>query len=289
MKAIGLLGATSLVGTSILSQLENTTVQVFAFSRSNVADKIHSKHIQWQSLKSLNSKHKKPTISHWICVAPIWVLPDYFPLLESYGAKRIIALSSTSLLTKQQSPDAIELKTVTRLMQGEQLLQSWAKTQQIEWLILRPTLIYGFGKDKNIAEIARIIKRFHFFPLFGLGTGLRQPIHADNVAHACLAALNSPSINHTYTVSGGTTLTYRDMVTHIFNTLGKRPFFVIIPLRLFKIAIFCLRLFPRYRNWSSAMAERMNQDLVFEHQAAQKDFGFTAKPFLLTYQDVDKK
>ncbi len=61
--------------------------------------------------------------------------------------------------------------------------------QGVEWVILRPTLIYGHGRDKNITEIARFIRRFGFFPLLGKANGLRQPIHVEDVAEACFAAL----------------------------------------------------------------------------------------------------
>ncbi len=34
-----------------------------------------------------------------------------------------------------------------------------------------------------------------------------------------------------------------------------------VPLFAFRVAVALLRHLPRYRNWSSAMAERMNRDL----------------------------
>jgi len=43
---------------------------------------------------------------------------------------------------------------------------------------------------------------------------------------------------------------------------------------------------PRYRNWSSAMAERMNRDLVFDHSEATRDFGFAPRAFVLSAEDV---
>ncbi len=92
------------------------------------------------------------------------------------------------------------------------------------WVILRPTLIYGFGRDKNIAEMARFIRRFGFCPVLGKAAGLRQPIHAEDVAAACLAALQTPcAANRAYNISGGATLTYRDMVARVFSALDRRP------------------------------------------------------------------
>ena len=224
---------------------------------------------------------------YWICVAPIWVLPDYFDLLDSQGACRIVALSSTSRFTKDDSADPEEQAVARRLADAEARVQEWAKSRGVEWTILRPTLIYGFGKDKNIAEIARFIRRFGFFPLFGKANGLRQPIHAADVAGACMAALQAPcATNRAYNISGGETLTYRNMVTRIFTALGHRPYFLAVPLWAFSLAVTMLRPLPRYRKWSTAMAERMNRDLVFDHVEADRDLGFQPRAFVLSIDDL---
>jgi hypothetical protein len=47
-----------------------------------------------------------------------------------------------------------------------------------------------------------------------------------------------------------------------------------------------LRLLPRYRYWSAAMAERMNQNLVFDHSEARRDLSFTPRAFILSKEDL---
>ena len=156
-------------------------------------------------------------------------------------------------------------------------------------MILRPTLIYGLGRDRNICEIARFIRRFGFFPLFGKANGLRQPIHAKDVANACLAALDAPAAaNRAYNIAGGETLTYRDMVGRVFAALGRRPFVLTVPLRGFRLAATMLRSLPRYRQWSASMAERMNQDLVFEQIEPMRDLSFYPRGFDLTAEDLPR-
>ncbi|MGR9088543.1 MAG: NAD(P)H-binding protein, partial [Gammaproteobacteria bacterium] len=226
-------------------------------------------------------------IPYWICLAPIWILPDYFDQLASHGAKRVVALSSTSRFSKSFSTDVKEQELALRLAQSEDLLKTWAESHGIEWIIFRPTLIYGHARDKNITEIARFIVRFRFFPLLGSASGLRQPIHADDVAQSCLTALTSPSLsNRAYTLSGGETLTYKEMVIRIFESLQVRPRLIPIPLEFFKLAIACLRVFPRFRHWSTAMAERMNTDLSFDHSEAKRVFNFSPRPFRLSGSDL---
>ena len=221
------------------------------------------------------------------CVAPIWVLPDYFSLIEASGARRVVALSSTSRFTKVGSGDTAENAVAAKLIESEARVQAWAEQSGIEWVVLRPTLIYGLGRDKNISEIARVICRFGFFPLLGRAQGLRQPIHAEDVAAACVAALQAPNAaNRAYNISGGETLTYRDMVARVFAALGRQVRLVTVPLWAFRLAVAMLRRLPRYRHWSAAMAERMNRDLVFDHADAARDLGFKPRGFVLTAKDV---
>ncbi|OIQ81729.1 NAD dependent epimerase/dehydratase family protein [mine drainage metagenome] len=207
--------------------------------------------------------------------------------MEAHGVRRVVALSSTSRFTKNDSSDPQEQAMVKRLIEAEASLQAWAESHDIAWVILRPTLIYGLGRDRNIAEIACFIRRFGFFPLFGKAGGLRQPIHVLDVASACVAALRSQGAsNRAYNISGGEMLAYRDMVSRVFSALGLRPCLLNVPLWAFRLVVAMLRALPRYRKWSTAMAERMNRDMAFDHVEAARDLAFKPRMFVLSRQDV---
>jgi len=283
---VGVLGATSLVGECLLPLLDQSNGNPVAFSRQG--HKHSNGGVAWRRLPlSTALPQDERFIRHWICVAPIWVLPDYFWLLEMYGALRVVALSSTSRFTKDDSSDAEEQAVAHRLTEAEVRVQAWAEGKGIDWIILRPTLIYGHGRDKNIAEMARFIRRFGFFPVFGQANGLRQPVHAEDVAIACVAALATDvTTNRMYNLSGGETLRYCEMVGRVFSALGRRPILLRVPLGLFWFALACLRWHPRYRHWSVAMAERMNRDLLFDHAEAALDLGFAPRQFLLESRDL---
>jgi nucleoside-diphosphate-sugar epimerase len=284
---VGVLGAASLVGRCLLPLLTRESWRVTAYSRRVVRQ--NGDEVQWQQLSpSIPLPPQGGSgMSHWICVAPIWVLPEHFALLEAHAARHVVVLSSTSRFTKDDSSDPEEQAMACRLAEAEARVQAWAEKHGIEWVILRPTLTYGLGQDRNITEIARFIRRFGFFPLFGKANGLRQPIHAQDVAEACLAALRAPgAANRAYNLSGGETLAYRDMVAHVFAALGRPPRLLPVPLSAFRLTVALLRCLPRYRNWTTAMAERMNRDLVFDHGEATRDLGFQPRGFALSAQDL---
>lgn len=283
---IGVLGATSLVGKCLIPLLIESGARVCAFSRQSIEHVGDG--ITWRNLSDTRSANTDQ-LDCWICVVPIWVLPEHFPLIELSGARRVVALSSTSRFTKVGSGDTAENAVAARLIESEARVQAWAEQRGIEWVVLRPTLIYGLGRDKNISEIARFIRRFGFFPLLGQARGLRQPIHAEDVAAACVAALQAPDVaNRAYNISGGETLAYRDMVARVFAALGRPARLVTVSLWAFRLAVAMLRNLPRYRHWSAAMAERMNRDLVFDYADAARDLGFKPRGFALTAADVPR-
>jgi nucleoside-diphosphate-sugar epimerase len=270
----------------LIPLLINSGTRVIAFSRQSIESVGDG--VAWRNLSDSRSANTDQ-LDHWICVAPIWVLPEHFPFLEASGAHRVVVLSSTSRFTKVDSGDMAETAVAARLIEAEDRVVAWAKSRGIEWVILRPTLIYGLGQDKNIREIARFIRRFSFFPVFGRAQGLRQPVHAEDVAAACVSALQAPdATNRAYNISGGETLTYLEMVARVFAALGRRPRLLTVPLWAFRLAVSVLRCLPRYRQWSAAMAERMNRDLVFDHSEAVHDLGFKPRGFALTAEDVPR-
>lgn len=284
-----MLGARSMVGQYLLPALIQAGWHVTAYSRRAVDGA--SAGVHWRRLADLSAPatpQEQGAPAHWwVSIAPIWILPEYFDALRARGARRVVAVSSTSRFTREWSSDEREQALGRQLVESEARLQAWAEGLGVDWVILRPTLIYGRGLDRNVSEIAGFVRRYGFFPLLGGANGLRQPVHAQDVAAACLAALESAAArNHAYNISGAERLSYREMVRRVFAALGRAPRTFSVPLWAFRLSIACLRLLPRYRGWTAAMAERMNQDLVFDHADAARDLGFRPRGFQLSAQDV---
>lgn len=293
---IGVLGGRSLVGNVLIPMLVQAGYRVVAFSRKDNAtlgaqgvEGVNG--VEWRHLPTEPSNTRlvpvQERIDGWICLAPIWVLPTYYPLLAAHGVRRIVVLSSTSRFTKVNSTVSSDAIVVEQLVQGEDKLQAWAANVGAAWVVLRPTLIYGNGHDKNLTEIARFIQRFSFFPFIGKGEGLRQPIRTEDVAQACVSALCRTAVaNRAYNIAGQEILTYRDMVTRIFATLERTPRILSIPRSFFQIALGVVRILPRYRSWSISMADRMNKNMTFDWTEAKNDLGFSPRPFQFSKKDL---
>ena len=283
---VGVLGATSLVGNCLLQALEQSSVKVIAFSRQTLSQ--DTELVRWCKASTTELPEDSGPIENWICVAPIWVLPDYFKWLVAMGAKKIIVLSSTSRFTKVYSKDPKDKAVANNIIDSESKLVNWAKNLEIDFGIVRPTLIYGLGLDKNVSEIMRFICRWGFFPILGEGKGLRQPVRVEDVAKACKLLLDGPisRLGRAYNISGSESLAYKDMVLRIFTFLGKRPLLLHLPRWLIRMGLMVIRILPAYHHWTFGMGDRMSQDMVFDHTDFTVNFGLLPKPFHLDSKDL---
>lgn len=111
---------------------------------------------------------------------------------------------------------------------------------------------------------------------------MRQPVHAADLAQACTDALDNPRTHaKAYNLSGGSTVTYRQMAEAVFRQLGRPILTPRVPVAVFRAAIAVARWLPRLRGLSSEMATRMTSDMCFDHEEATRDFGFQPRPFSL--------
>ncbi len=275
-------GATNQIGHFLLPRLQAAGFMVTAYSRTPHPS---TPDVNWQCADLLTSSFSNDSLSGTpttlFHLAPLPLLP---PLLErlpdNTSLKRVIAFSSTSRFTKENSPEPKEREVAKQLIIAENRLITVCQHRGIPWTVFRPTLIYGCGLDKNVTTLANFIRRFGFFPIVGQGRGLRQPVHAEDLAIACVQTCAFPqTLNRAYNLSGGQTLTYREMVETIFRQLGKPLRIISIPLPMFQGLVRCLTWWPAFAHVSTAMIARMNQDLCFDHTDAWQDFGYQPKRF----------
>ena len=273
-------GATSIIGSLLVPMLHEQGVPVRALGRNPGASEVCD---SWHFIDLADRTLDLPEIEvrALIHTASLWLLPGWLEKFHARGVRRVIAFSSTSRFTKQASSSSIEQDVVSKLIAAEDHVAAECERLGMAWTIFRPTLIYGGANgDRNVADIARLILNIGFFPLLGKASGRRQPVNARDLATACVQCLAAPaSYNKAYNLSGGETLAYVDMVRRIFETLGRRPVFIQVPIVIYRIAVCLARLHPKLTHLTPDMALRMQADLVFDHSAATHDFGYCPGKF----------
>ena len=218
-----------------------------------------------------------PTV---ISLMPIWKLVDYQETLKSIQSTNLIAFSSTSILSKENSSSAEERHIANLLQQGETWVHDkWSKTNGCA-LIFRPTMIYGGEQNQNINRIKRVIKLTRFFVLPGRGTGLRQPVHAEDLAKLCYQCLDYQQHGiRTLCLTGGETLQYRTMIERISLSSGVQPKIISLPHYVLGVSAGIMRFLPIFKDMTSEMLTRVNQDLCYDHQEAVDMFNWSPRIF----------
>jgi nucleoside-diphosphate-sugar epimerase len=219
------------------------------------------------ALDALFSCGPLDAFAHWFAHAPL------------QGRPRVIAFGSMSIESKRDSGDAGEQALVARLQQAEQCLIAAADTRGSAWTLLRPTLIYGTGIDRSLTPLARFALRWRVFPRIAGARGLRQPVHADDLAGACLAVARNPlAERRIYPVGGGERLSFGAMLERVRRSLPVRVMPLPLPLSglgtLLRVAG-TLGL-PRP---GAASLDRLQLDLVADNAAASADFGWSPRGF----------
>lgn len=277
-------GANSIVGGLLVPLLAERNQTVVCLGRTAVSS---SGRVLWRYLDLQAPVHEVPVESGTILLhtAGLWLLPDWLEEFREKGVRRLVAFSSTSRFTKQSSVSAAERELARRLTLAEQKTIERCRRLGIQWTILRPTLIYGgLHGDRNVEEIARVIRRFRMFPILGAAKGLRQPVSAMDLAKACLQVLDAPATcDKSYNLSGGETLAYSEMVRRVFGVLGYPPVLLPVPISVFRASLWIARCFPRFRHLTTGTAFRMQEDLVFDHHEATVDFHYRPAPFDPSY------
>jgi nucleoside-diphosphate-sugar epimerase len=271
------IGGTGLVGGYIVEHLVRRRQRPFVLSRTPQLQ--GRPDVDWlqgdlERPETINC----PSVKIIYCTANAVPLADALPRFFSPSLRRIVAFSSTSVMTKVDSEVVAERDMIARLAEAEQKIATQCEQHNVGWTILRPTLIYAEGRDTNITPLSRVIRKFRFMPLVGGGLGLRQPVHAEDLAVGAIAAASSPAAeNNVYSLPGGETITYREMIGRIFDGLRMPRRAVSIPAALWRASFVVAK--PLFPNGNVAMGMRMMKDMAFDSSAAVRDFGWNPRNF----------
>jgi nucleoside-diphosphate-sugar epimerase len=182
------------------------------------------------------------------------------------GIRRAIFISTTAIFTQ------LNARSKQVRLDAEQAIQ----TSGLEYTILRPTMIYGSPRDRNMWRLIRLMRLSLVVPVFGDGSHLQQPIHVDDVAQAVVSCLSSDqTICKSYNIAGKVPLTYNHVIDTIAKQMNRRIWKLHIPAGP---VVSLLMLFERMHVSLPIKAEqvlRLNEDKSFSYEDAQRDFGFS--------------
>ena len=189
---------------------------------------------------------------------------------QTVGIERAIFISTTAIFT-QLDASSRKVRVAAELA---------IEMSGLQYTILRPTMIYGSPRDRNMWRLIRFLRYSPVIPVFGDGLSLQQPIYVSDVARGVTSCLSSEkTVCKSYNIAGKHPLTYNEVIDTIARLLKKQVWKWHFPS---KPVVTLLTLFERLRLPLPVKAEqvqRLNENKNFSTSEAERDFGFRPLSF----------
>jgi nucleoside-diphosphate-sugar epimerase len=184
--------------------------------------------------------------------------------------ERVVVTSSLRRFSR------IPSATVDKVVRGEQeLIESGVPNT-----ILRPSMIFGPGNDRNISRLAAQLRRSRFVPIFGNGRHLMQPVFVGDLVAAIVACLEEPATSgRAYAIAGADPLSYDELIDVVGTAVGCAPVKIHLPCWPALTAIWCADRLGLRLPVSSEQVHRLQEDKAFSIEAARADFGYSPLGF----------
>ena len=205
-----------------------------------------------------------------VSAAHIRFAPSIVEACTRAGIRRAIFFGSTWRFSKFRTP---EVDAVTA---GEEAVEN----SGLAWTLLRPTMIYGPGDDRNISRLRTYLTRARVFPVFGSGEQLVQPVYVADAAEAAVSSLRTDAAERkAYEIAGGDALPYTRMIDTLCEALGRTVVKVYVPGLVALPIVKVYEAVARSPLVTVDQVRRMGEDRAFDTSAARADLGFTPRTF----------
>jgi len=203
-------------------------------------------------------------------LAGLSLVPELVPVLLADGVGAGVFVSSAGVYTRLQSSGA------DRKRSGEAALRA----SPLAFTILRPSMIYGTPRDRNMVKLLRWLRRFPIVPAPLGGDTPQQPVHVDDLVDAILASLERPAAARgEYDVGGPQPLALRDVIDEAARALARRAWILPVPLAPAHAAALLARRLRLPFPVSPEQVLRLAESKAVDIEPARRDLGFSPRPF----------
>lgn len=208
------------------------------------------------------------TIIH---VAGIVMAPRLAQVAGLSAVRRLVIVSSAGVYSAHRSSAASYLA-------GEHALSEAHPGP----LFLRPTMIYGASRDRNIHHVISFARRFGVLPQIGDGHARLQPIHFEDLAAAAVAFAGT---DHSGIVDAGgaAPISLRALLLDVFAALGQPARIVRLPIGSTKVAAQIIELAGVRR--ITERIERLEEDRTVDITALVALAGIRPRAFEVGVRD----
>jgi uncharacterized protein YbjT (DUF2867 family) len=202
-------------------------------------------------------------------VAGIEYAPAVLEAARGMEALRLVAVSSTSAHSAYASRSGPKLR-----------MEELVRASELDYTIVRPSMIYGSELDKNMHRLLRFLDRSPLFPMFGSGENLWQPVYHEDCAKGVYEALVRPAaVGESYDLPGAEPLTYLELVRTAAGALGRKPRIIRVPLEPVRRALAAAEALRLPLPIRSEQVLRLREDKAYPYDRARRELGYTPRPF----------
>ncbi len=193
-------------------------------------------------------------------------VPSILKACKNNNIDRVIFTSTTAIFTKLNAKS----KKIRKLAEKQ------IRESNLDWTIIRPTMIYGSPDDRNIIRLIKWIDKYPIIPVIGNGKFLQQPIFVVDLSKAIVNILeNEKTYKKSFNLSGKKALTYNKMILTIKNELKTNCKIIYFPYKLSLILFKALEKLNIKLFIKSEQLERLNENKNFNFLKAYKAFSFS--------------
>ena len=171
-------------------------------------------------------------------------------------------------------------------LEAEKLLCHYFEEFKFPVVTMRLPPIYGPGGKNGFLDTAKFIERkiYDNKPVFYVGKGdvLTSLCYVDNAVDALLLAMKTEYVGELFHVDDGKPYTSKEVLTTIYDVLGKKPPEIYVPKTILSIIAYANELINktlRFRlgNLSREKLETLSTNLAFDISKARKYLGYNPK------------
>ena len=115
----------------------------------------------------------------------------------------------------------------------------------IDYVVLRPTLMFGWFDRKHLGWLSRFMKKVPVFPIPGSGKYMRQPLYVGDFCSIIVSCIEHHITGEVYNITGFDKIDYIDIIRQIKQATGAKSLILKIPYTLFYILLKIWALFDK--------------------------------------------
>lgn len=273
-------GATAGVGRQVLDRLADRRVVAHAISRVGAAANHGAPGVQWHrgDLESLDPAGL-PSVQAIVSAGPLDAFARLAARARWPAGTSVAVLSSMSAATKAQAGHRAEREVSARLRAAEESLLERSAEQEWRLVILRPTLIWGAG-DRSISPLLALARRLGWLALPRGATGIRQPVHAADLAAALVACVDARHMTAgPWPAAGAERLGFDRMIERALRVAVPDARLVRLPDWPFRLLEPLAARLPGRAGLLASQLARARTDLGVEHGVVWERLGITPRGF----------